>query len=166
MVNKIKNHPLARQASASMLLKYFQMGMSFLIMILLTKNLSKSDVGIYSFYLAVVAIASLPVVSGISSYIMRETAKNREDVSKVNFTGKSFGVYVLIVLVSSCKCNRYRFVEKYFDEKICEHYNLRQIKLVEGLLFSSMIPLHFDNYKRQLIMYGKAMELLNQVMES
>lgn len=37
------------------------------------------------------------------------------------------------------------------------------IKLIESLLFFSMIPLHKENYKQQLVMLGTAVSLLDQV---
>lgn len=54
-------------------------------------------------------------------------------------------------------------IKNYFDLKLSESYDINQIKLIEGLLFLSMIPLHKDNKKRQLVMYSKAIELLNQI---
>jgi dTDP-glucose pyrophosphorylase len=55
-------------------------------------------------------------------------------------------------------------IKNYFDSKLSNYYNLNQIKLIEGLLFLSMIALHKDNEKRQLVMYAKSIELLNQVV--
>ncbi|OFI49269.1 hypothetical protein BG261_11010 [Floricoccus tropicus] len=46
-------------------------------------------------------------------------------------------------------------------DKISERYNLDQVRLIEGTLFLSMIPLHADYPERQKIMYGQAMKLLS-----
>jgi len=54
-------------------------------------------------------------------------------------------------------------IKKYFDGKLSCNYLLNDIKLIEGLLFLSMIPLHSDNKNRQLLMYAKAIELLNEI---
>jgi dTDP-glucose pyrophosphorylase len=54
-------------------------------------------------------------------------------------------------------------IKNYLLKKISQHYNLEQIELIEGLLFLSMISLHEDNQKRQIVMYSKAIELLNKV---
>ena len=54
-------------------------------------------------------------------------------------------------------------VKDYFDDKLSKSFNLRHIKLIEGLLFISMIPLHSDNSNRQLIMYAKSIKLLNEI---
>ena len=42
-------------------------------------------------------------------------------------------------------------------------YNLYEIRLIEALLFTSMIPLHKDYFERQLAMYIKAVILLNNL---
>jgi NDP-sugar pyrophosphorylase family protein len=55
-------------------------------------------------------------------------------------------------------------VAKYFDEKLSMKYNINHIKLIEGLLFLSMIALHEDNSQRQIAMYCKSIELLNEVL--
>lgn len=52
-------------------------------------------------------------------------------------------------------------VKEYFDKQVAKYYNINHIKLIEGLLFISMISLHEDNPKRQLTMYAKSIELLN-----
>ncbi len=55
-------------------------------------------------------------------------------------------------------------VKEYFDIAIKKHYDLKHIKLIEGLLFMSMISLHDDNQQRQLLMYSKAIILLNETI--
>lgn len=57
-----------------------------------------------------------------------------------------------------------QIVKKYFDQVISKEYDIRQIKLIEGLLFLSMIPLHEDNANRQLVMYMKSIELFNNIL--
>lgn len=42
-------------------------------------------------------------------------------------------------------------------------YNLRDIKLIEGLLFLSMIPYHVDHFERQQMMYIRATEILSEL---
>jgi dTDP-glucose pyrophosphorylase len=41
-------------------------------------------------------------------------------------------------------------------------YNVAEIKFIEGCLFLSMLPLHKDNGKRQLIMFSIGIKLLNE----
>ena len=43
-------------------------------------------------------------------------------------------------------------------------YSIDEIRLIEGLLFVSMVPLHHDNPKRQLMMYATGISLLNEVL--
>lgn len=53
----------------------------------------------------------------------------------------------------------------YFDQKL-EEYNYRvdEIKLIEGLLFLSMLPLHEGKPQRQLAMYLTGIKTLNQLI--
>lgn len=44
-------------------------------------------------------------------------------------------------------------------------YNIQHIKLIEGLLFISMLPLHSDYPKRQLMMFLTGIKRLNEVRE-
>ncbi|EOH89556.1 aminoglycoside phosphotransferase family protein [Enterococcus pallens] len=46
------------------------------------------------------------------------------------------------------------------NESIAQRYPIEQVRLIEGLLFLSMIPLHADYPERQKIMFGQAMKLL------
>ena len=55
-------------------------------------------------------------------------------------------------------------IKKYFDKKVAQKYNLNHIKLIEGLLFLSMVPLHSNSEQRQLIMLAKAIEKLNELL--
>ncbi|MDP3090970.1 MAG: sugar phosphate nucleotidyltransferase [Nitrospira sp.] len=53
-----------------------------------------------------------------------------------------------------------------FDQAIAaQDYSLRQIKLIEGVLFLSMLPLHADSQSRQLVMYCRGIELLNESLD-
>ncbi len=52
----------------------------------------------------------------------------------------------------------------FFDEKATSAgFDIKQIKLIEALLFLSMIPLHKDNIERQKIFYLKAVEKFNDL---
>lgn len=55
-------------------------------------------------------------------------------------------------------------ISKIFDEKLCKFgFDVEQVKLIEAVLFLSMIPLHNDKPKRQLAMYCQAITKLNQI---
>jgi hypothetical protein len=53
-------------------------------------------------------------------------------------------------------------IAKHFDNLIADKHDLKKIQLIEGILFLSMIPLHADSKSRQLYMYAKSLELLNE----
>ncbi|MDO8470752.1 MAG: sugar phosphate nucleotidyltransferase [bacterium] len=59
----------------------------------------------------------------------------------------------------------HRAVQGYVDRKISETWDLKKIKLIEGLLFVSMIPLHSENEKRQIAMFAQGIRLLNEVAQ-
>ncbi len=58
--------------------------------------------------------------------------------------------------------NLHEETRQYVDRKISEVWNLNQIKLIEGLLFISMIPLHSENEKHQVAMFAQGIRLLNE----
>jgi len=52
---------------------------------------------------------------------------------------------------------------RYFDTCMINNgYNLKEIKLIEGLLFLSMIPYHADYFERQQMMYIKSILILSE----
>ena len=53
----------------------------------------------------------------------------------------------------------------FFDELVVEYgYDRKNIKLIEALLFLTMIPLHSDDIKRQQAFYLTAIKKLNEVL--
>lgn len=56
-------------------------------------------------------------------------------------------------------------LEVFFDELVVEYgYDSKEIKLIEALLFLTMIPLHSDDIKRQKAFYLTAIRKLNEVL--
>ena len=56
-------------------------------------------------------------------------------------------------------------LEPFFDELVVGYgYNRREIKLIEALLFLTMIPLHKDDIQRQKAFYLTAIKKLNEVL--
>ena len=49
------------------------------------------------------------------------------------------------------------------DTNIKKNWNLDEIKMIEGLLFISMLPLHSDNVERQLALFCIGLERLNEL---
>ncbi|WP_028982250.1 sugar phosphate nucleotidyltransferase [Sporocytophaga myxococcoides] len=72
----------------------------------------------------------------------------------------SEGVFETAILASETSLR----LENIFDKLIVENgYKLEDIKLIEGLLFISMLPLHKDKPERQKLMYLRGLALLNEV---
>tara|TARA_B100000287_G_scaffold429623_1_gene483313 strand:+ start:725 stop:2332 length:1608 start_codon:yes stop_codon:yes gene_type:complete len=57
-------------------------------------------------------------------------------------------------------------IKQYFDKQIDKEFSIDSIILIQGLLFLSMIPLHKDSEERQLLMFCKAIESLNQSIKN
>ncbi|MGD0976842.1 MAG: sugar phosphate nucleotidyltransferase [Minisyncoccia bacterium] len=59
----------------------------------------------------------------------------------------------------------HRQIGTYFDSQLVSRgYDLKKIKLIEALLFLSMIPIHSDNPMRQKAMYLVGIRLINENM--
>ena len=52
-----------------------------------------------------------------------------------------------------------------FKKKILFEYDYRHVRLIESLLFLSMVPLHADDFKRQIVLFSKGLELFYKVKE-
>ncbi|MFN0213821.1 MAG: sugar phosphate nucleotidyltransferase [Saprospiraceae bacterium] len=64
-----------------------------------------------------------------------------------------------------CSGELYNDLAIYFDREIeSAGYDLQEIMFIEALLFLSMIPLHKDKPKRQIMMYLRAVELFNHAV--
>ena len=56
-------------------------------------------------------------------------------------------------------------LEAFFDELVVAYgYNSQEIKLIEALLFLTMIPLHGEDSLRQQAFYLTAIKKLNEVL--
>lgn len=60
----------------------------------------------------------------------------------------------------------YERVTTYFDDYVGSRWNLNQIKMIEGLLFVSMIPLHQDSFEKQLALYSVGIQRLNEIIDA
>jgi dTDP-glucose pyrophosphorylase len=58
-----------------------------------------------------------------------------------------------------------KLLEWFDNEVISEGFDIEDIKLIEGLLFLSMIPLHSDHPSRQLAIFARSIQLLNKVLD-
>ena len=64
------------------------------------------------------------------------------------------------------KPKNYGGVCEKLDLRIKERWNLDKIKIIEGLLFISMLPLHKDHFERQLALYSIGIQRLNEVLDN
>lgn len=91
-------------------------------------------------------------VAGMYDFIVSDLFEVRED--KDGFQAVIFNMQNLNPVIEN------------FDHKLIENgYNIQHIKLIEGLLFISMLPLHQDYPKRQLMMFLTGIVRLNEVKE-
>ena len=58
---------------------------------------------------------------------------------------------------------QYKKISNEFDLWISKKWNLEHIKMIEGLLFISMIPLHNEDLKKQLAFYAIGLQRLNEI---
>lgn len=63
------------------------------------------------------------------------------------------------------KNERQAAITELVNQKVAESYDIKKIRLIEGLLFLSMIPLHKDYPNRQKVMFGQAMKILKPYFE-
>jgi NDP-sugar pyrophosphorylase family protein len=78
------------------------------------------------------------------------------DLFRLDYSDNSITYYIF-------NEKKYSHVKEYFDTLVSEKFELKDIKLIEGLLFMSMIPFHSNNLRRQIVMYAKALEILNDI---
>ena len=58
----------------------------------------------------------------------------------------------------------YQVICEKLDSQIKQKWNLDEIKMIEGLLFISMLPLHKDNLERQFAFYSIGIQRLNEIL--
>ena len=103
--------------------------------------------------------------------IKYDVAKIRHSVTG-GFDTITNGLYSAIynetdgIFIDLYKPKNYEDVSKKLDSRIKERWNLDEIKIIEGLLFISMLPLHKDHSERQLALYGIGIQRLNEVLEN
>lgn len=97
----------------------------------------------------------------------------RYDIAKLRHSvvgGYDFAVHGLFTLIENKNMFEVKNAYPSFQARLTEFFdkmtiqfgfNLNEIKLIEALLFTSMIPLHKDCLKRQKIFYLKAVKKIN-----
>jgi hypothetical protein len=56
-------------------------------------------------------------------------------------------------------------IGRQFEAIFFEMFNERRITLITGLLFVSMIALHYDHPSRQIAMYASALKMLHRALD-
>lgn len=96
----------------------------------------------------------------------------RYDISKIrhSFSGYDFIVYDLASVSYSEESIFFEIPLTSYHQNLSKEWDNRfkeievEIRLIEALLFLSMLPLHQDHNKRQLIMYGLGTKLLHEAV--
>ena len=70
------------------------------------------------------------------------------------------------IVFDSYKPKNHQIVCEKLDSHIKNRWNLDEIKMIEGLLFISMLPLHKDDLERQLAFYSIGIQRLNEIFEN
>lgn len=68
--------------------------------------------------------------------------------------------------VSIFKPENYERIANDFDKYVRSQWDLNQIKMIEGLLFVSMLPLHQDSFDKQLALYSVGIQRLNEIIDA
>ncbi len=89
-------------------------------------------------------------IAGMYDFIVADMFEIETD--RETFSGEVFDMQNLLQIIEN------------FDKQLEEaNYNLMHIKLIEGLLFISMLPLHQDYPQRQMMMFLTGIVRLNEV---
>jgi len=68
-----------------------------------------------------------------------------------------------LLKINTLKSVQHQKISNDFDLWVSKNWNLEQIKMIEGLLFISMLPLHNDNLKKQLAFFTIGIQRLNEI---
>ncbi len=107
--------------------------------------------------------------NGISGDIKYDIAKIRHSVVG-GFDTIINGLYTVAIeknngiVINVFEPTNYQTISKELDEQIEKYWNLDEIKMIEGLLFISMLPLHEDNFERQLAFFAIGIKRLNEIL--
>ena len=105
---------------------------------------------------------------GISGDLKYDVAKIRHSVVG-GFDTITNGLYSATynekngIMFDAYKPKNYQVICEKLDSQIKQRWNVDEIKMIEGLLFISMLPLHKDNLERQLALYSIGIQRLNEI---
>ena len=105
---------------------------------------------------------------GISGDLKYDVAKIRHSVVG-GFDTITNGLYSATynekngIMFDAYKPKNYQVICEKLDSQIKQRWNVDEIKMIEGLLFISMLPLHKDDLERQLALYSIGIQRLNEI---
>ena len=105
---------------------------------------------------------------GISGDIKYDIAKIRHSVVG-GFDIITNGLYSATfdkkngIVFDSYKPANHQIICEKLDSQIKHRWDIDEIKMIEGLLFISMLPLHKDDLERQLALYSIGIQRLNEI---
>ena len=108
--------------------------------------------------------------NGISGDIKYDIAKIRHSIVG-GFDTITNGLYTVTyektdgVEINMFEPKNYEIICEDLDTNIKKYWNLDEIKMIEGLLFISMLPLHEDNFERQLAFFTIGIKRLNEIFD-
>ncbi len=106
--------------------------------------------------------------NGMSGDIKYDIAKIRHSIVG-GFDTITNGLYTVTyektngIDINVFQPENYQIISKELDIEIKKYWNLDEIKMIEGLLFISMLPLHEDNFERQLALFTIGIKRLNEI---
>ena len=105
---------------------------------------------------------------GISGDLKYDVAKIRHSVVG-GFDTITNGLYSATydekngIMFDAYKPKNYQIICEKLDSQIKQRWNIDEVKMIEGLLFISMLPLHKDDLERQLALYSIGIQRLNEI---
>ena len=106
--------------------------------------------------------------NGMSGDIKYDIAKIRHSIVG-GFDTITNGLYTVTyektngIGINVFEPENYQIICKELDTEIKKYWDLDEIKMIEGLLFISMLPLHEDNFERQLAFFTIGIKRLNEI---
>ena len=106
--------------------------------------------------------------NGMSGDIKYDIAKIRHSIVG-GFDTITNGLYTVTyektkgIGINVFQPENYQIICKELDAEIKKYWDLDEIKMIEGLLFISMLPLHEDNFERQLAFFTIGIKRLNEI---
>ncbi len=95
--------------------------------------------------------------------------RNLSIINQTNYTKRFFYQVIfdyrdeMRIVFDAYNPKNYQVICEKLDSQIKQRWNIDEIKIIEGLLFISMLPLHKDDLERQLALYSIGIQRLNEI---